>query len=312
MLVAAARRPRQYRRLLVAIIVGVAVTSLVASIWLSNGHPTWAFYLLPARMVELLAGAAVAAAGSAFATVPAGFRAALGWFGLVGIAVAVLTYDAGTVFPGYATMLPVLCTVLVITAAGPGSAANGPVVLLRHPGAQWVGKHSYAIYLWHWPALVLVEAKFGPLALPARIVVVVLSVALAAVSVRLVEVPVRHSRWLALDPRRGLALGAALCRGGGHHRLDVERQRTSPALRAGGRRADAARTGASDRASGDRRTGGDGGTGRVGPTDNREPGAALRRQPRRRRGSKSHGARTGSRGHRRAVEPAPVADLRRR
>ena len=284
---------------------------MIASVWLTNDHPTWAFYLLPARMGELLAGAAVAAAGSAFATVPAGFRAALGWFGLVGIAVAVLTYDAGTVFPGYASMLPVLCTVLVITAAGPGSAANGPVLLLRHPRAQWVGKHSYAIYLWHWPALVLVEAKFGPLALPARIVVVVLSVALAAVSVRLVEDPVRHSRWLALDPRRGLALGAALCvaavtvgwmSSANEPRLHSGQAAAAPTLPA---------LGQADRAAGDRRTGGDG-TGRDGPTDQPRAGAALRRQPRRRRGRQSHGARTGARGHRRAVEPAPVAGLGRR
>ena len=40
-------------------------------------RPTWAFYLLPARMVELLAGAALAVAGPAFRTVSPGLRAAL-------------------------------------------------------------------------------------------------------------------------------------------------------------------------------------------------------------------------------------------
>jgi hypothetical protein len=83
--------------------------------------------------------------------------------------------------------------------------------VLSHPAGQWIGRHSYAIYLWHWPVLVLCEAQFGSLVLPVRIAVIVLSFGLAAISLRLVEDPVRQARWLAADPRRGLALGAALC-----------------------------------------------------------------------------------------------------
>jgi peptidoglycan/LPS O-acetylase OafA/YrhL len=210
-LVVLTRRPRRYRRLLVATVLVVAAASLVASIWMTEHRPTWAFYLLPARMVELLAGAALAAAGPAFRTVDARLRAALGWFGIVGIAVAVMTYDVGTVFPGYATMLPVLSTVLVIVAGGTGGSPHGPVIALRQPIAIWIGRHSYAIYLWHWPVLVLAEAYYGPLRLPVRVLLVGVAVGLAAVSLLLVEDPVRHSPWLAKRAARGLALGAALC-----------------------------------------------------------------------------------------------------
>jgi peptidoglycan/LPS O-acetylase OafA/YrhL len=210
-LIALTRRPRRYRRLLLASILVVAAASLVASVWMTEHRPTWAFYLLPARMVELLAGAALAVAGPAFRVVPAGFRAALGWFGLVGIAVAAMSFDVGTVFPGYMAMLPVLGTVLVIVAGGAGGSASGPVAVLRHPVALWIGRHSYAIYLWHWPVLVLAEAKFGPLPLPTRLALVAGAVGLSALSLRLVEDPVRHSPWLARRAARGLALGAALC-----------------------------------------------------------------------------------------------------
>lgn len=238
-LVVATRRPRQYRRLLIAIILAVAAASVLISIWTTDHRPTQAFYLLPSRMGELLAGAALASAGAAFVAVNAQFRAALGWFGLLGIAVAVLTYRSDTVFPGYAMLLPVLCTVLVIVAGGAGGAAGGPASFLKHPVAQWVGKHSYAIYLWHWPALVLFDAKFGPLALPARIFVVALSVGIAAVSVRVLEDPVRHSGWLAQRPRRGLALGGGLCAvaltvgwmsSSGSPRLDSGRVAAAPTL----------------------------------------------------------------------------------
>ena len=76
--------------------------------------------------------------------------------------------------------------------------------------AQWIGAHSYSIYLWHWPALVLFEARFGPLGPAPRAVIVAVSVGLAALTKRFVEDPVRHHRWLAAVPGRGLALGGAL------------------------------------------------------------------------------------------------------
>lgn len=214
LLVLATRRPRQYRRLLVTMILVIAGASVLMSMWMTDRHPTQAFYLLPARMGELLAGAAVAAAGGAFGAVNPRMRAALGWFGLLAIVVAVVTYDQGTVFPGSAMLLPVLGTVLVIVAGSDAERVScrppGPAILLGHPVGQWLGKHSYAIYLWHWPALVLVDARFGPLGLPTRLLVVGGSIGLAAVSVRYLEDPVRHSGWLARRPRRGLLLGAVL------------------------------------------------------------------------------------------------------
>ncbi len=149
-------------------------------------------------MVELLAGAALAVAGPAFRAVHAWTpRSALGWFGLFAIAVAAMRFDISTVFPGYMAMLPVLATVLVIVAGGAGGSSSGPVVVLRHPIALWIGRHSYAIYLWHWPVLVLAESQFGPLPLPTRLVLVAVAVGLSAISLRLVEDPVRHSPWLA-------------------------------------------------------------------------------------------------------------------
>jgi peptidoglycan/LPS O-acetylase OafA/YrhL len=210
-LVALTRRPRRYRRLLLATILVIAAGSLVASVWMTEQRPTWAFYLLPARMVELLAGAALAVAGPGFRAVHPGFRAALGWFGLFAIAVAAMSFDVSTVFPGYMAMLPVLATVLVIVAGGAGGSSSGPVVVLRQPVALWIGRHSYAIYLWHWPVLVLTESQFGPLPLPTRLVLVAVAFGLSAISLRLVEDPVRHSPWLARRAARGLALGATLC-----------------------------------------------------------------------------------------------------
>ena len=211
LLVVATRRPRHYRRLLIALIVIIAVASFALAAWWTQVEPTWAFYLLPPRMGELLVGAALAAVGPAFRLVSARGRMAAGWLGLVGVMVAVTTYDPGTPFPGTATLLPVLCTALVIVAGGAGGHPSGPTAVLRARPLQWVGRHSYAIYLWHWPALVLIEARWGPLSVGTRLAIVAASFLLAAVSVKVLEDPVRTSRWLAAQPKRSLAMGAALC-----------------------------------------------------------------------------------------------------
>jgi peptidoglycan/LPS O-acetylase OafA/YrhL len=205
------RRARQYRRLLFVVTVAAATSSILTAIWLTTTRPTWAFYLLPARAGELLVGAALAIAGTSLTRVPEWWRATAGWVGLSGIAIAVVTFDATVPFPGTAVLVPVGATALVLLAGVAPTRAPAPTHSLGHPVLQWIGRHSYAIYLWHWPALVLAEAHYGPLLLPGRLLVVAMSVGLAVLSFRLVEDPVRHQRWLARRAGRGLALGAALC-----------------------------------------------------------------------------------------------------
>ncbi len=323
----ATRRPRQFRRLLLTVILAGAAVSLLVSIWLTAVRPTWAFYLLPARMGELLAGAALAAAGPAFRSVDARLRAGLGWFGLFAVSVAVLRYDASTPFPGSAVLLPVLGTVLVLVAGGAGGLAVGPVAALRHPAAQWIGHRSYTIYLWHWPALVLFAARYGPLSLTQRLAVVALSVGLAAATTAYIEDPVRHLRWLAVRPARGLALGGALCSlalgVGGLARA------TGPVLDSGAvAAAPVLAVAAPDPATGTTRRADDRDA-RAAPTATTAPAsatpvtldAARGERPLGPSGGEPAGARTGDRHRRRAVQPESVArpgrrrpgrDLRRR
>ncbi len=204
------RRPRQFRRLLTTVIIAVGVASLLVSVWWTENNPTAAFYLLPARMVELLSGALLAVAGTAVARWSPLLRGRLGWIGLFGIAVAAVFYDESVAFPGTAVLLPVVATMAVIVAGMAPSWEGGPSRLLNLDALQWVGRHSYAIYLWHWPVLVLAEARQGSLSVFERLVAIAVSCALAALSLHFVENPVRFSKALAAPASRGLALGAAL------------------------------------------------------------------------------------------------------
>ncbi len=210
-LLALHRRPRHYRRLVTVMMITVALTSFATCLWMTRTHPTGAFYLLPARMWELAIGGLLAVAGPAWRLVSPTARAVAGWVGVAGVVTAVVTFDDSVAFPGSAALLPVLGTALIVVAGGSDAAPFAPVAALRHESLQWIGRRSYAIYLWHWPALVLAEAKWGPLSLGQRLMAVAVAVGLAAASLRLVEDPIRRSPWIASRPSRGLALGGALC-----------------------------------------------------------------------------------------------------
>ena len=201
-----------YRRRPRAVVTAIVVVAWPLSYWacvsLTRTNQPWAFYSLPTRAWELLTGVVLALAAGLVLRLPGWFRSVVGWAGLVAIVAAAVDYSATTIFPGPGALLPVLGTMAVV-AAGP-SAPGGPIVLLRHPTLTWTGARSYSIYLWHWPALVLVAAYFGPLPAGGRLAVVLASVVVAALTFAVLEDPVRHWRWLAATAHRGLALGASL------------------------------------------------------------------------------------------------------
>ena len=212
-LVLLAGRARDRMRAISGLIIGLALVSFIACIWYTKNSPVWAFYLLPTRAWELLAGAALAVFGPRVVRVPEQVRAALGWAGLGGILIASLVISDSTAFPGFAALLPVLSTVAVVGVGGT-ITRNGPLVLLRARPLQWVGKRSYAIYLWHWPVFILADAKWGPLNPVQRIGAVAIAGSLAAISYIVVEDPVRHAAWLSGQARRALAVGACLVAAG--------------------------------------------------------------------------------------------------
>ena len=189
----------------------VIVGSLAWSVHLTATDPAAAYYATSTRMWELALGGAIAVVGTRLRAGPH-LRSALAWAGLGAVALAAVTYDATTPFPGAWALLPVGGTALVIAAAAtPGS---GPGRLLGVRPAQFLGDVSYSIYLWHWPLVVLAPYALGPLEWWHLVGLAVVSVLLAALTKTWVEDPVRRSRWLARSPWRTVGL-LALCTGVG-------------------------------------------------------------------------------------------------
>ena len=197
-----------WKKWLVGVGVVAGAASLITSILITKGHPGAGYYLPYSRFWEISAGALLALAGARFDKLPNLVRAAGGWIGLVAIVVAAVIFSEKTVFPGYAALLPIVATVLMLVA---GSAKFGPISLLSIDPLQLLGARSYSLYLWHWPLLVLIEARFGTPSAWGKAWIVVAALVLSAISFRAIEQPVRHNTWLSAASIRSLfAAGVAM------------------------------------------------------------------------------------------------------
>ncbi|MDO9455441.1 acyltransferase family protein [Nocardioides sp.] len=202
----------------------VVLTALVAgsfsyAVQLSHTEPVSAYFSTPARAWELGVGALAALVGARVtAPLGPGARALLTTTGLVGIALAVTTFDKTTQSRAEFVAVPVVATAMVLLAGVRRPAASTttstdaadrptwPQRLLGIAPLRAIGDWSFSLYLWHWPLLVVLEARYGTVSPIARADLVLLALALAALTYRWVEQPFRNPvrvtrfRALALYP----------------------------------------------------------------------------------------------------------------
>lgn len=154
--------------------------SFIASTILSTREPSAAFYLLPTRAWEMLAGGITFFVTSRYTPSPRA-RTPIELTGFALIIYSITTISPSTVWPGWQAIFPVTGTVLVIIAAKQNS------YLTSTPPAQWIGNWSYSLYLWHWPiaaALVYLEFRTSS---PAIIMGLCMTLILGYLSYRLIE-----------------------------------------------------------------------------------------------------------------------------
>ncbi|MBL3687227.1 acyltransferase [Leucobacter zeae] len=167
------------------LVLTVVLASFCYGLWLTFAEPAAAYFVTPARIWELGVGGLVAigAARGLHGRIPA--RGALAWLGLGLIVLSAFWLSPTMPFPGYAALLPVAGTALVL---GCGSETRGsPARLLSSAPARFIGDHSYAIYLWHWPLIVLAPGISGTLGPLDRGLLLVATLALAWLTSTYVE-----------------------------------------------------------------------------------------------------------------------------
>jgi peptidoglycan/LPS O-acetylase OafA/YrhL len=221
-------------RLLLGGILVVSGASLAWSVHATAGDQAAAYFTTPTRIWELGAGASLALwqqvrAGRAAAhrAPSAALPVALRWAGFAAIAASALALSSASPFPGYLALLPVLGTVAVIAAGEPGRRDPAGLVIRRRP-VQFLGDVSYSLYLWHWPAIVLLPFALDrtPTARD-KIALLVLCIGLAWLTKTLVEDPSRRWRLLVRPAVTALATVAGMLVVAGvtlvvRHQVDVE------------------------------------------------------------------------------------------
>ncbi len=166
-----------------------------------------AFFSLPTRAWQLAAGGLVALTAGQWRRLRPRAAAIIGWAGLGVILLACTLLSAATFYPGIAALLPTLGTALVI-GAGCAAPTQGCGRILALPAMRSVGRVSYSWYLWHWPVLVLAPALLAhPLGLAARLAAALISLALAVLTLRFIENPLRFAAPIRRSALASLALG---------------------------------------------------------------------------------------------------------
>lgn len=187
-----------------AVIVAITAGSLYLSVTVTPTDPTTAYFSLQTRAWELGLGALLALGAGVLARCPAVVARLAGFCGLALIVGAATSYDENTPYPGTAALLPVIGAVLVIAGGMHRVKSSAETVLLGHGSLQFIGRSSYAWYLWHWPMLILLAAWQGrALTLTERIVILIVSF-WAAVLTYFLENAAQRSPW---RPRRWLPVG---------------------------------------------------------------------------------------------------------
>ncbi|GGF50894.1 acyltransferase [Azorhizobium oxalatiphilum] len=168
---------------------------LIGSLYLASKNaylrPNNAFYNFTSRAWELLLGA-VLALGLLPRLRGRLLPEAAGLLGLALIGTALAFYTTKTVFPGLAALLPAGGALLLIWAGEEGRQTLAGRLLGLRPFTA-IGLISYSLYLWHWPILGLYRFHAGhEPGLLAGTLLVVLAVALSALTWRFVEAPFRR------------------------------------------------------------------------------------------------------------------------
>ncbi|MGL4832113.1 MAG: acyltransferase family protein [Propionibacteriaceae bacterium] len=187
----------------------LTATSLVHSIVLSHTAQSTAYFVTTTRVWEFGIGALTAFFLREYAPPPQP-ALLLRWIGVVVLFASGFTLSK-VAFPGMWALAPTLATSAIIVAGDTGPADPLTRLVELRP-TQWLGDISYAIYLWHWPLLVL-----GPFALGHeltgwnKVLLLILTLILSDATRRFIEIPGQRAAWLGKsNARTFLAVGIAM------------------------------------------------------------------------------------------------------
>lgn len=190
------RRPAVSYRLLLAFAFGVIfAASLAYSIEQTATNQAYAYFDTRTRLWEFALGSLLALA-LPYLKPGKLLRVILGWAGVAAMVSCGLLLTVDRSFPGFVALWPTLAAAAIIVAGQSGSRFGADRLLSWKPLVK-LGDNSYALYLWHWPLLVLALAGTGVVSpnLVQGLAIVAASVVMAVLTTRFVEKPLRDWHW---------------------------------------------------------------------------------------------------------------------
>lgn len=168
--------------------------SLALSAYASTRFTEAAFFLLPTRAWEMMAGGLVMLFP---VSLTPRVRQLTELGGLLIILVSYICFSESNVWPGTLAALPVLGASLLLIANRQTSWAT------NNPFSQWLGNISYSLYIWHWPIVVgltylglLSQLRYQLLGIAASMLMAHLSYTWVEQKMRVRTTPVWTWRWL--------------------------------------------------------------------------------------------------------------------
>ena len=198
------------RRAVLLVFGSVFVASLTFSIYETYTNQVHAYFDTRTRLWEFAFGTLLVLA-LPYLKLPQPVRVAAGWIGLAAMLSGGFILDVQGQFPGYVALWPLVAAALIILAGQTESPFGADRLLTWKPLIR-LGDMSYALYLWHWPVLIIYliwrgREEVGPVGGTA---IIALSLVLAYLTTRFVERPLRSLAWAEKKKRRA-AVVIAIC-----------------------------------------------------------------------------------------------------
>ncbi|MDQ2783109.1 MAG: acyltransferase, partial [Actinomycetota bacterium] len=201
--VAVPSRMRRMLGLTVALLAAAASAGLMAALYTPGEDATRVYYGTDTHSMGLMLGAALAFAWAS----PARARMEGLWLrvrrpalvaagALLAVLIFVLDEDSPFTYRGGILLASAATAVLVAGLLPVAEAPSRWRTAMSTAPITWIGRRSYGIYLWHWPVIVVIDQQMraveGSLQyVVTRIWCVLVTVAIADLSYRFVEAPIR-------------------------------------------------------------------------------------------------------------------------
>ena len=172
----------------------VFCASFAFSVWETKNFAAYAYFDTRTRLWEFAVGTLLAIMTLKWKPAHVGIRVAMGWIGIIGLITCGAVLPVEKAFPGFLALWPILSGALLIIAGRTDHKFAIDRLLVSKPLLN-LGNISYALYLVHWPMLVLYSAAVGKprVSFLEGTVLIAASIGLAWVLNRFVEKPLRSA-----------------------------------------------------------------------------------------------------------------------